>query len=40
VLAICHIIFDDDQGPPDQPKPRWMREWGLRRNRNRNHIPD
>jgi hypothetical protein len=38
VLAICYIIFDDDQGPPDQPKPRWMREWGLRRNRK--HVPD
>jgi hypothetical protein len=35
VLAICNIKFDDDdQGPPDQPKPPWMTELGLKRKRN------
>lgn len=34
VLAICYIEFDDDEGPAAQPKPRWIREWGLRRKGN------
>mgnify|MGYP001600722309 CR=1 FL=1 len=29
------IKFDDGDPPsPTQPKPRWILEWGLRRNQN------
>jgi hypothetical protein len=33
ILAICEIDLDDDEGDSGrpQPKPRWIREWGLRR---------